>query len=189
MSLHGLSLCFADLTNRTTCASTMIAMHVECALSPCSTDSQRHLSQTSIHSGLAYLRASLQHWDSVRWSLRMFDVIVSKSRLSLTAPEHHRIDLPSVRSCPRETTTPVNRTTDAEGSSTIGQEPTDATLVPEDTDPAWTSLPTNSTFSVTDPGFSFEAIPLDAGQEGEFNEIFVEDLFGAYSLQAWTCGV
>lgn len=164
-------------------------MHIECALSPCSNDSQRHLSQTSIHSGLAYLRASLQHWDSVRWSLRMFDVIVSKSRLSLAAPEHYRMDLPSVRSCPRETSTPVNRTIDAESSNTVEQEPTDATLVPKETDPAWTSLPMNSTFSVTDPGFPFEAFPLDAGQEGEFNAIFVENLFDTCSLQAWTYGI
>ena len=179
----------ADTTNRTTCASTMIAMHIECALSPCSTSAQRQLSQTSIHSGLAYLRASLQHWDSVRWSLRMFDVIVSNSRLSLTAAEHHEMDLPSVRSYPRDTITAVNRTTDAGGSSTKGQESTHATLVPESTDPAWTSLPTNPTFSATDPTFLFEAVPLDADQEGGFNEISVEDLFSAYSMQVSAHGV
>ena len=190
MSLHSQSLCWLTMTNRTTCASTMIAMHIECALSPCSTTAQRQLSQTSIHSGLAYLRASLQHWDSVRWSLRMFHVIVSNSRLSLTAAEHHKTDLPSVRSYyPRDTITAVNRTTDAGGSSTIGQESAHPTLVPEPTDPAWTSLPTNPTSSAMDPTFLFEGIPLDAGQGGGFNEISVEDLFSAYSLQVSAHGV
>ncbi|KAH8690552.1 hypothetical protein BGW36DRAFT_465466 [Talaromyces proteolyticus] len=160
----------------TTCASTVIAMHIECALSAYSSDTQRQWSQTSIHSGLAYLRASLQNWDSVRWSLRMLDVIVSRSRLSLAAPEHRKKDLPPVRSCRREEATGENQTA---GLSTTRQE-TSPTLILEEPDAAWASMPITSIFSAMEPEFTFESIPPDVCEKQGFSETFVEDVLSSW---------
>ena len=174
--------------NRTTCASTVIAMHLESALSPGSTDTQRQLSRTSIHGGLAYLRACLPYWDSVRWSLRMLDVIVSKSRLSLTDPKPQTTSLSSSHGRPRETTTATNGTRSPASSSVVAPETTDSPPVPPESDPARTSLPFNFTSGAMEHGFSFEPISLDSDLDGDFNDILVPDFFAVDSMPAWAYG-
>jgi len=71
-------------------------MHVEIALSPFSTSSQRLTARTHIHNGLAYLRATSEYWDTSRWTLRMFEVIVARTALSLEVPEKADFDVTSM---------------------------------------------------------------------------------------------
>ena len=71
-------------------------MHIETALNLSSTSQKKQASQMQIHQGLAYLRASSEHWESARCTLRMLEVIVDKTGLTLGGLNHHEFDLSSM---------------------------------------------------------------------------------------------
>lgn len=160
-------------------------MHIECALCSTTQPVQRQLSQTSIHNGLAFLRTSSRHWDSIRWSLRMFDAIVTRARLGLASPAPPMADPSNMRNQPRQPSTTVESTRDDLASRPVGQGSPIPTSFPDWTETTWSSLPIDDPFSEPGPAFQFELTAEDAGLEGDFNEILIEDMFSTNSLQTW----
>lgn len=79
-----------------TCASTVIAMHIETALAKSTTSPRRQNCQIQIHKGLAYLRASSEHWNSGQGILHMLEEIVKKTSLMLGDLGYRKFDLISV---------------------------------------------------------------------------------------------
>src|SRR5258706_1894120 len=69
------------------CASTLLALHIEIDLHRSTTAHERHIARTRIHNELAYLRSLPSSWSPVKWTLRMFEVIVSRTGLSLATAE------------------------------------------------------------------------------------------------------
>lgn len=67
-----------------TCASTNVAMYIEAALDPNTTDDKRFMIKAQIHAGLVSLKEGSEHWSSIRWTVRMFEAIVARTGLSLT---------------------------------------------------------------------------------------------------------
>ena len=67
-----------------TCASTNVAMYIEAALDPSTTEDKRLTIKTQIHAGLVSLKEGSEHWNSIKWMLRMFEAIVTRTGLSLT---------------------------------------------------------------------------------------------------------
>ncbi|KIW45076.1 uncharacterized protein PV06_03493 [Exophiala oligosperma] len=170
----------------TTCASAIIAMHIEHVLGPKISQVQRQLSLTSIHSGLAFLRASSKHWDSVRWSLRMFDAIVARARLRLASSEDPLVDQSSTRNVPsHQSSTTVGPTTNDQGSRSQGTQ----SNPPDLNDINRFPFVTDVSFSEGDHTFHFELTAEDAELEGNFDEIMIEDMFSTNSLQTWAYGL
>jgi hypothetical protein len=58
-------------------------MHIEIALDTSRTSRTPRTDRSLMHTGLDFLRASSEHWYSIKWTLRMFDVIISKLDLTL----------------------------------------------------------------------------------------------------------
>lgn len=56
-------------------------MHIEILLNQSVSSSQRQASRHVIQNGLAYLRASSRHHDSVGWTLRMFEKLIPTTNL------------------------------------------------------------------------------------------------------------
>lgn len=154
-------------------------MHIECLFNRNSTESQRRMSQASIQSGLDYLRASLQHWESLRWSLRMFDVVVSKLKILSGS------DLPardsSAGSMLRQEASSTGKPPGQRNATDI-----DATLQRQEGELAWSSTSQSLMFPFVEPGMAFESMLLGEGMEGDFDGIHVEDLFG--DLSTWAGG-
>lgn len=161
-------------------------MHIEHVLGPKISQVQRQLSLTSIHSGLAFLRASSKHWDSVRWSLRMFDAIVARARLRLASSEDPLVDQSSTRNVPsHQSSTTVGPTTNDQGSRSQGTQ----SNPPDLNDINRFPFVTDVSFSEGDPTFHFELTAEDAELEGNFDEIMIEDMFSTNSLQTWAYGL
>lgn len=151
---------------------------------------QRLLSLTSIHNGLAFLRTSSRHWDSIRWSLRMFATIVTRGRLGRASPAPPVADPSNMRNKPRQPSTTVDSTREDHDSRTVGQgSPPLPTSLPDWTDTTWSSFPIDDPFSAPGPAFQFELTAEDAGLEGDFSEILIEDMFSTNALQTWTHGM
>ena len=73
-----------------------MALHIETALNISSAGTNRQASQLHIHNGLAYLRASSEHWESARCTLRMLEEIVHKTGLVLSGMDQRKFDLSSM---------------------------------------------------------------------------------------------
>ena len=168
----------------TTCTSTAMAMHVECILDQTVSRVQKELSLASIHTGLAYLRAGAQHWNSVRWSLRMFDAIVS--RIKSCAEEESntdRLDLAltlkrsgSVSARHRQGSGPDGAKTATATSNNSGQ----------DTFATSNSYDDHAVENDHEKDFLYESMP--AGNfdiEGALDGISFEQLLGADLFQEW----
>lgn len=161
-------------------------MHIEYVLGSKINQIQRQLSVTSIHSGLAFLRASSKHWDSVRWSLRMFDAIVARARLRLASSEDPLPDQSSMSNLPHQSTTSVSSNINEQGSRPEGGE---SNLAPDLDDTNRFPFPMDISFSEREPVFQFELTAQDAELEGSFDEIMIEDMFSTNSLQTWAYGL
>jgi hypothetical protein len=71
-------------------------MHIETALSPTVGGNEKLIARTHIHSGLSYLRDTCEYWTSMKWTLRMFEVIVARTALSLTITDAPEFDVRSM---------------------------------------------------------------------------------------------
>ena len=71
-----------------TTAGTVLAMHIENALSSNTPDVQRIVARMHIQNGLTYLHRTSEYCESSQWTLRMFEVIVSRTSLSSLQPAH-----------------------------------------------------------------------------------------------------
>ena len=67
-------------------------MRIENALDPTLSARKQLASKTQIFAELEYLRESCEYWSSLIWTLRMFEAVISRTRLGLTAesPEELR---------------------------------------------------------------------------------------------------
>lgn len=67
-------------------------MRIENALDPNLSARKQLASKTQIFAELEYLRESCEYWSSLIWTLRMFEAVISRTRLGLTAdsPEELR---------------------------------------------------------------------------------------------------
>ena len=74
----------------------VVAMHIESVLKLDSTNAKRQASQMQIHTGIAYLRASSEHWASVRGTLRMLEEIVNRTGLTIGGLGTPTFDLDSM---------------------------------------------------------------------------------------------
>ena len=86
-------------------------MHIESALQHPVGSSRRLFSCTRIHSGIAYLRANCDRWSSVTWTLRLFEVIVSRTALALKTDGDTDFDI--------RTTNPFKRCKNSDGDNGI----------------------------------------------------------------------
>ena len=57
-------------------------MHIENALSSNTPELQHIVARMHIQNGLTYLHRTSEYWESSQWTLRMFEVIVSRTSLS-----------------------------------------------------------------------------------------------------------
>jgi hypothetical protein len=73
--------------------STVLALHIEVALDENVSQTRRLMSEESIRAGLAYLRVAQENWTSLRWTLRLFDWVFSKTGLCFG-------DISKKRACP-----------------------------------------------------------------------------------------
>ncbi|RFU29310.1 hypothetical protein B7463_g7038, partial [Scytalidium lignicola] len=64
------------------CASTVVALHIETAITATAGSSRKLISRNRIQNGLAYLQIVSTNWISTKWMLRMFDVVLSRTSLS-----------------------------------------------------------------------------------------------------------
>lgn len=66
-----------------TCASTILAMRIEIALDPATNPRKQLAIKTQIFAELEYLRESCEYWSSLIWTVRMFEAVISRTRLGL----------------------------------------------------------------------------------------------------------
>jgi len=66
-----------------TCASTILAMRIEIALDPATTSRKQLAIKTQIFAELEYLKESCEYWNSLIWTVRMFEAVISRTRLGL----------------------------------------------------------------------------------------------------------
>ncbi|EXJ66291.1 uncharacterized protein A1O5_10443 [Cladophialophora psammophila CBS 110553] len=69
------------------CASTTLAMHVETALKTFANSHQRLAAQARIHTSLLFLAAGGESWPHARRMLKVFEVILARTNLSLDGAE------------------------------------------------------------------------------------------------------
>ncbi|RFU27849.1 hypothetical protein B7463_g8504, partial [Scytalidium lignicola] len=155
-----------------TCASTVIAMHIEIALSTSSTIPQRRANRTHIYNGLSYLRASSEYWDSIRGNLRMFEVIVAGTGLSLGGPDLCDLDLTSMN--------PFMRIDSSKRASYVNDHVTDSFRIPDALNSAWSGFQSRAAFDVAEVDFSYEPL-LAEDPEKWLNELIGESVFGMNS--------
>jgi hypothetical protein len=77
------------------CASTVLALHVENVLQKSTSAHERQMARTRIHSELSYLRSLPSSWIAIKWTLRMFEVVVSRTGLSLEVAKESDFNLRS----------------------------------------------------------------------------------------------
>ena len=58
-------------------------MHIETALDPSISSNEKLMARVNLHSGLSYLRETAEYWRGIQWPLRMFEVIVARTSLTL----------------------------------------------------------------------------------------------------------
>lgn len=80
--------------------STIVAMHIETALNASTTPHQRMLARIHIHNGLTCLKGSNTSWEWLNWMIRMFEVIISKTNLTLDATDNSSFDPDSANPFP-----------------------------------------------------------------------------------------
>lgn len=67
-----------------TCASTILAMRIELALDPTITPQKLVATKAQIFAELEYVRESCEYWNSLIWTVRMFEAVLARTRLSPT---------------------------------------------------------------------------------------------------------
>jgi hypothetical protein len=158
-------------------------MHFECALNPISTEAQRRIHHAGIQSGIAFLRQSAEHWDSVKWSLRMFNAISNKLKLPLDAPA-----FPG-----SESMSEMNTSQDIREQGANVEDPTAAREQSLNTSidapsiaPTWGPTPDHTALLGFEPGLFEDQFPLNFNLAGEFDDISLDALFGSDSVPTWT---
>ena len=66
-----------------TCASTNLAMRIEIALEPATSPKKQLAARTQIFAELEYLRESCEYWNSLIWTLRMFEAVIARTKLGM----------------------------------------------------------------------------------------------------------
>lgn len=69
-----------------TCASTNLAMRIELALDPAITPQKLVATKAQIFAELEYVRESCEYWNSLIWTVRMFEAVLARTRLSPMGP-------------------------------------------------------------------------------------------------------
>ncbi|EXJ66163.1 uncharacterized protein A1O5_10779 [Cladophialophora psammophila CBS 110553] len=77
------------------CTSTLLALHIETALHQSASEEDRLAARIRIHQAQKYLRGLSDYWSSIKWAQRLFEVIVSRTGLSLVVPPQPIFDLHS----------------------------------------------------------------------------------------------
>jgi hypothetical protein len=193
VSLVNVGICFYGLDwradsvfGRTTCASTVVAMHIEIALSPSFASPQRRASRTHIHNGLAYLRASSEHWQRVQWTLRMFEVVVARTGLSLGGPDHSDFDVTSMSPFAQTRSNMSDERNDSSKTSSDYNIVTGVDPIPEAPNSAWSGLPSDTWSDVANADLLCEPMMIDEDPEKWLNELIAENVFGKNIMQPGT---
>ncbi|KAH8812472.1 hypothetical protein F5884DRAFT_855768 [Xylogone sp. PMI_703] len=153
-----------------TCASTVVAMHIEIALSATSTMPQRRTNLTHIYNGIDYLRASSKYWDSIRGNLRMFEAIMAETGLSLSGPEHFDFDLASMN--------PFRRINSSKGASHVSNRGTDPFQIPDTPNPA--VFQPRTAFGISGGDLLYEPMLVE-DSERWLNELLEDNFIGINS--------
>ncbi|KAJ9637388.1 hypothetical protein H2204_004812 [Knufia peltigerae] len=66
-----------------TCASTILAMRIEIVLDPATNPRKLAVMKAQIFSELEYVRESCESWNSLIWTVRMFEAVIARTRLCL----------------------------------------------------------------------------------------------------------
>ncbi|KAF5640800.1 cutinase transcription factor 1 beta [Fusarium sp. NRRL 52700] len=69
-----------------TCASSILAMRIEIALEPNTTPKKKMALTAQLFTELQYIRESCEYWSSMTWTLRMFEVAISRTGLGIGQP-------------------------------------------------------------------------------------------------------
>lgn len=75
------------MATSSTCASTLLALHIETALKSSLIDRAGLVSRTRIDTVMKFLRSFYPSWSNLKWTLRLFEVVVSRTGLSLTSTD------------------------------------------------------------------------------------------------------
>ncbi len=134
-------------------------MHIEIALSPSSSGPQSQISRTHIHNGLVFLRSSSEYWDSMRCTLRMFEVIVVRTGLSLRGLDHFSFDLTSMNPFAQEQMemSKDHVSTDSRNATSYN-EPDGAQAVADSNTSVWIDFTSYLGPSMANEDFSYETI-------------------------------
>jgi hypothetical protein len=161
-------------------------MHIEIALSPSFASPQGRANRTHIHNGLAYLRASSEHWQRIRWTLRMFEVVVARTGLLLSGPDHCDFDVTSMSPFVQKRSSMSDEGNDGSKTSSDHNIVTGVNLIPEAPNSAWSGFPSDTWSDVANADLSCEPMMLGENPEKWLNDLFAENVFGMNIMQPGT---
>ncbi|KAK5062908.1 hypothetical protein LTR84_004984 [Exophiala bonariae] len=168
-----------------TCASTVIAMHIETALDKSITTPRRQNSQIHIHKGLAYLRASSEHWHSGQGSLHMLEEIVKKTGLTLKDLDDRESGLKPVNPFAQKQKGALDRRIDSSDRPAGPSGLFSGGNASNDRETAWTSLPFLPGLSMGTENSGYETMAGEEDPEKLLNELLAENFLDFDGAHAW----
>lgn len=161
-------------------------MHIETALNISSPSPKRQASQIHIHKGLAYLRASSKHWESVRSTLRMLEEIVNKTGLALDGLSHHKFDLSSMSPFSEKQNGILEARTESGGKMAGASIVVtgDRSFLNDPGHPR-TTFPSPIRSHLDSFNLTYETMVADDDPEKWLNELLAENVLGMDSTQSW----
>ena len=161
-------------------------MHIETALAKSSTTPRRQDSQIHIHKGLAYLRASSEHWTSVQGTLHMLEEIVSKTCLTLGGLDHCKFDLSSENPFTLNQNKALDGRTDR-GGRLVGPYEVFAgdCAFSNDTALAWTSFPSPPRPPMAYADATYGTGVADEDPQNYLNDLLAEDVLESDAMHQW----
>jgi hypothetical protein len=168
-----------------TCASTVIAMHIETALDKSITTPRRQNSQIHIHKGLSYLRASSEHWYSGQGSLHMLEEIVNKTGLTLGDLDHRESGLNPINPFAQKQSGALDRRNETSDRPTGISGLFAGGKASNDRGTAWTSLPSLPGPSMGAGNITYETTVGGEDPEKLLNDLLAENFLDFEGAQAW----
>jgi hypothetical protein len=159
-------------------------MHIEIALSPSFASPQGRANRTHIHNGLAYLRASSEHWQRIPWTLRMFEVVVARTGLLLSGPDHCDFDVTSMSPFSQKRSSMSDEGNDSTKTIDDHNIVSGVNLIPEA--PPWSGFRHDTWSDVANADLSCESMMLGEDAEKWLNDLFAENVFGMNTMQPGT---
>lgn len=160
-----------------TCASTVIALHIETAWAESTSPPRRQNSQIQIHRGLAYLRASSEHWNSGQGTLHMLEQVVAKTGLTLGDLNDRKVDFGSANPFTQRQNKAFEGSTGLVGSSGVSAA--------NNVGVAWTDLPSPPGPLMGTTDVTYGIMAGDEGPEKYLKELLADNFLDFEGMQTW----